>query len=448
MAKLLNQGVYGCVYYPSFTCRGNISKSKNLVTKLELKDNNSVNEIDIGNIIKKIRNYDKYFAPIIRSCDIKLNVLTDKDSNKGSLDECNVVKNSEYAQNDFKLIYIKHINGQDIDKYMKNIEVPTLFISTIFSVYFYCLKGLDLLGGAGVIHFDLHSGNIFYDLDNQRPMIIDFGLSIDVSKFIKRGKSDSGKSDSGKSDREKSNREEVLDSSEIEYYKLKRSLLGYKPKHYNYTPEAHFLSYLLDKYHGEKDDLSIRLTNDSLIIFLNDIINYNKILPSYNQISSVMGKKEGIGEKYKKQLMLYYSRFLDKDYKTIIDDICQYYVIMDDYMLNINFIKFIIDKFIVLSFSENDSGVSGTRNENIYNKILYLLLQIWVLQLHPVPDKRLTRGEIILLFKAIISGNESGIFNIVREKARDFIDIDDIFSMIHEPKFKEFLGSIQKDIHF
>ena len=28
MAKLLNQGAYGCVYYPGFTCNGNIKKIK------------------------------------------------------------------------------------------------------------------------------------------------------------------------------------------------------------------------------------------------------------------------------------------------------------------------------------------------------------------------------------------------------------------------------------
>ena len=47
MATLLNQGAYGCIYYPGFTCKGNISKEKKYVKKLEIKDQNSVNEKEI-----------------------------------------------------------------------------------------------------------------------------------------------------------------------------------------------------------------------------------------------------------------------------------------------------------------------------------------------------------------------------------------------------------------
>ena len=428
-SKLLNQGVYGCVYYPSFTCRGNISKSKSTVAKLELKDSNSVNEVEIGNIIKKIRHYDRHFAPIVRSCDIKLNLLTDKPQNKSTLDECNVVKNSDFQQNDFKLIYIKHINGMDIDKYMNGIDVPTLFVSTFFSGYFYCLKGLDLMGGAGVIHFDLHAGNIYYDLDNKRPMIIDFGLSIDISRFYKG---------SG--------------SSEIDYYKMKRAFLGYKPKHYNYTPESHFLTFLLEKYHGDDRDLDVELTKQDLMTFLNDIIIYNKILPSFNQITRQIMRSSyasvgNIGEKYKLQLIKYYERFVGKDYRSIIGELAPAYCMMiDDYMLNINFIKFIIDKFVMLSERKDKDKATSPLT---YEKILYSLLQIFVLQLHPVPEKRLTREEISLLFKTIVIGDESSaILDILREKARDFMDIETGLSLLSHPTAKEFLKSIEKDIAY
>ena len=439
-SKLLNQGVYGCVYYPSFTCRGNISKSKSTVAKLELKDRNSVNEIEISNIIKKIRHYDRYFAPIVRSCDIKLNLLTDKPANKSTLDECNVVKNSDFLQNDFKLIYIKHINGMDIDKYMNGIDVPTLFVSTLFSGYFYCLKGLDLMGDAGVIHFDLHAGNIYYDLDNKRPMIIDFGLSIDISRFLDRDGRGTG-------NRSKS-------EARIDYYKMKRAFLGYKPKHYNYTPESHFLSFLLEKYHGDDKDLDVELTKQDLMTFLNDIIIYNKILPSFNQITRQIMKSsyasvENIGEKYKLQLIKYYERFVGKDYRSIIRELAPAYCMMiDHYMLNINFIKFIIDKFVMLSERKDKDKVTMD-SPLTYEKILYSLLQIFVLQLHPVPEKRLTREEISLLFKTIVIGDESSaILDILREKARDFMDIESGLSLLFLPTTKEFIKSIKKDVAY
>ena len=111
MAQLLNQGAYGCIYYPGFTCKGNASKNKKYVTKLELKDKTSINEIEISNIIKKIKNHTKYFSIIEKHCEIKLNTFKKKTAS--SLSECDVVNNNEFIYNDFILsyqIYFQYIN--------------------------------------------------------------------------------------------------------------------------------------------------------------------------------------------------------------------------------------------------------------------------------------------------------------------------------------------------
>ena len=60
MAKLLNQGAYGCVYYPGFTCKGNIEKSKKFVTKIEIFDKTSKNELEISRTVRTIKNYNKW----------------------------------------------------------------------------------------------------------------------------------------------------------------------------------------------------------------------------------------------------------------------------------------------------------------------------------------------------------------------------------------------------
>ena len=231
MATLLNQGAYGCIYYPGFTCKGNISKEKKYVTKLEIKDNNSANEIEISNIIKKIKNYQKLFGPIIKSCDIKLNTFNNKSTN---LSECDVVNNYEFIQNDFKLIYINYINGTDIDKYIYSLEVPSIYLTEFINTFNNTLNSIKLLKKNDIIHFDLHAGNILYDLNKKLPIIIDFGLSINLKKIIDYHQ----------------DKDHPL---KINYYKLKKSLLGYKPKHYNYAPESHFLSYILQEYHDGHD---------------------------------------------------------------------------------------------------------------------------------------------------------------------------------------------------
>ena len=181
MATLLNQGAYGCIYYPGFTCKGNISKEKKYVTKLEIKDKNSVNEIEISNIIKKIKNYQKLFGPIVKSCDIKLNAFNNKSTN---LSDCDVVNNYEFIQNDFKLIYINYINGTDIDKYIDSLEVPSIYLTTFINTFHNILNSIKLLNKNDIIHFDLHAGNILYDLNTHYYEYVNDYINIDESNRI------------------------------------------------------------------------------------------------------------------------------------------------------------------------------------------------------------------------------------------------------------------------
>ena len=71
MSKLLSQGSFGCVYYPSLNCQGKSEVSKEYLSKLQKKDFNSENEKNIGKkIIANIPNYKKHFVPIL-SCHSK-----------------------------------------------------------------------------------------------------------------------------------------------------------------------------------------------------------------------------------------------------------------------------------------------------------------------------------------------------------------------------------------
>ena len=70
--KLIGDGSYGCVYYPGITCSGNVNNKK-YVTKIQVYNRASKNEIELGEyIIKNIKNYNEYFSPIIKNCIIKL----------------------------------------------------------------------------------------------------------------------------------------------------------------------------------------------------------------------------------------------------------------------------------------------------------------------------------------------------------------------------------------
>ena len=67
MSELLSQGGYGCVYHPALTCSGKAESTEKNVSKLQRKDWASKNEIEIGKMIKQIKNYRSFFLPITSS---------------------------------------------------------------------------------------------------------------------------------------------------------------------------------------------------------------------------------------------------------------------------------------------------------------------------------------------------------------------------------------------
>ena len=78
MSELLSQGGYGCVYYPALTCTGKADSSKKSVSKVQRKDWASSNEIEIGKLVKKIKNSSSFFLPITSSCDINISSIDNK----------------------------------------------------------------------------------------------------------------------------------------------------------------------------------------------------------------------------------------------------------------------------------------------------------------------------------------------------------------------------------
>ena len=54
MSKLIDQGGFGCVFYPAIECDGRISNNPKYISKLHKKDKHVANEYNIGIMIVKI----------------------------------------------------------------------------------------------------------------------------------------------------------------------------------------------------------------------------------------------------------------------------------------------------------------------------------------------------------------------------------------------------------
>ena len=172
-SKLLAQGSYGCVYYPGYTCSGNKKEDK-YVTKLSRNDKATKVEYEIGKLVKKIPNYSKRFIIIEKKCLIKPKKI---DSMK---EDCNFIKKKYYSS--YVLLYSKYLKSKELAhvltsqeiSYYKLIELTKTIYNRITELY-----------SVGIIHMDLHFGNILVSNKNGHIYVIDFGLSLDVNHFFK-----------------------------------------------------------------------------------------------------------------------------------------------------------------------------------------------------------------------------------------------------------------------
>ena len=92
MAKLMNQGAYGCLYHPGIKCTGAAMDDMRYATKLVVRDEVAANEVAVGNAVKNIVNYSVNFVPVISTCVVNLAKV--RRGNPHELDKCDVVADS------------------------------------------------------------------------------------------------------------------------------------------------------------------------------------------------------------------------------------------------------------------------------------------------------------------------------------------------------------------
>ena len=172
-AKLIGQGVYGCVYYPNYTCKGKVKKDK-YVSKLVRNGKNYVNyEYEIGKIIKKINNYQDNFIIQEKKCNIKTDVFM-SIINKNT--DCKIGSDTSYS-----ILHSKYIESNTYYNFLKKNKVTTLKQELLF--IYDIFNKITLMGNVNIIHMDLHLDNILIDKNN-KLYIIDFGVSLNKNKFF------------------------------------------------------------------------------------------------------------------------------------------------------------------------------------------------------------------------------------------------------------------------
>ena len=188
--NVLGTGTYGCVFYPSMNvCSGRIEDdidSDHYITKIQKYSDMIKDEIDIGRRIQHLPLYDHYFAPVVKSCII----------NKTNMDY-NLVRTCTKLQNEFgefesKPAYvsnkIRYVGSRSIFAYIASLSKnPKKQYRKLINTHLHLLDALQILNQENIVHFDLKPPNIIFDDIQSIPIIIDFGLSRNMTPLIAPG---------------------------------------------------------------------------------------------------------------------------------------------------------------------------------------------------------------------------------------------------------------------
>lgn len=345
MSSLLSQGAYGCVFHPGINCQGKSYASKNFVTKLQRKGYSSQNEANISKKIRNIGDYQLFFVPIQTTCSVKLSSI-----GKKQLEECRVAQDTDI---DYVMMRMGYIESVPFFAYITNESDKKQFIfSNMMSSFMHLLNGILKLTQINVVQFDLKSTNILYNVQNNLPLIIDFGISLDMSNFK---------------------------PTEIKNY-----FYTYVPSYYVWSFDVHILCLVANKYVGTTSNI----TEADIIALSEGYVGFNKALEIFS---------EEFREKFKQKCLKYGKQFVGKSNDYIISRLTkeEVYKTWDNYALSILYLRFVSYLF-ARGFSKS--------------KFLVEFTQVLLVNISPNPEERKTILETMTainsFFNSTISADE------------------------------------------
>ena len=348
--KLLSEGGFGCVFNPSMKCDGT-SDSEKHVSKIQRYDNSAKNEITIGNILSSIPEYRNHFAPVISHCNIDVGQIKDKDKNK-----CMLFKRKK--TNKYVLMKLDYIEGMEFLQYMVKNANSVQIINNIINSFNHILRSISLLVNKKIIHYDLKGSNILYSTQKKMPLIIDFGLSINMNN--------------------------------IDNMSLNEVFYTYAPQYYVWPLEVHYLGLL---FNVEKEPTEEALKNLAKVYVEN-----NKGL-NKNFSPNFLKKFE---KTCLKQLKLYSQMAFDERIKYLMN----FWHTWDNYALSITYLRFL--RYLALN---------GFYENSFIKFMGKLLLQ----NIHPDPMKRLSLIDTTHTFNGFLYKEQIDVDSTFEELTDEFI---------------------------
>ncbi len=188
--EIVGEGTYGCVIKPALKCETkskiNSNTYKNRLSKV-MSRKDAIEELDEMKKINKIKDIEKFTIrkPIYCKPEIDENFIE-------TVKNCQtdrVKRQFNQSKSGLRQLIIDD-GGVDVYKFYKNI-LPNISLvdrKIFFTSILHLFKGLQFFSDNDIVHRDIKTLNIVYNIKTGKIRYIDFGMVISKSTFIKQSK--------------------------------------------------------------------------------------------------------------------------------------------------------------------------------------------------------------------------------------------------------------------
>lgn len=188
--EILGEGTYGCVIKPSLKCKSKKNIDYNGRVSKVMRKKDASDEMNEMNKFKHLKDLEKYSIRTPIKCDPEIN-----DESKKIISKCENERVKRVYRNDPSKLSQLLIDdgGMDLYNFTENIypklslHDQKIFFTSILELF----KGLKFFSDNDIIHQDIKSLNIVYNVSTGKIRYIDFGLVISKNEFIQQSKDSS-----------------------------------------------------------------------------------------------------------------------------------------------------------------------------------------------------------------------------------------------------------------
>jgi serine/threonine protein kinase len=333
MSTLLAKGAYGCVFRPRITCSGASSRDNKRVTKVQAAGVAAENELAVGAVVKRIPNATLHFGPALSSCRISSRAI-----GKDIVKACAPIEGAR----DLELITFDYVPNVDFATVLAAAVQSSEDLYLAINSYTLLLRSLTLLSEAGVVQLDLKPENVLYDWVNHRPIIIDFGIAIDLNSLKPQDWGD--------------------------------RFFVYAPDYYVWPIDVHYICYLVN--------VNDRPSLEDVRGLVTEAVSRNKGLAGFSS---------DFRDEYTEAAISYYGTLVGRPPAAVVGDLLEFAGTWDTYSLSVMYLRAL-------------GAWSKARYAN--NRFISTLTQTLLQSMAPIPSRRPKPGEAVSAFNSIFYSDQ------------------------------------------